>query len=97
VELEPLCLDEAVELYRLSRRLDSCIADDVDRSNLVEQEMIDLLCMIKDALDYHQEYDDAEDEDEKHEIGFQYSIITADIFDKLKEVRPYKLDLLHIH
>ena len=70
----------------MSNCLGSLLKDDIERSAATTEDMVDFYVSVKNALELLVEFDEAEDENLKHEFGYQYAQTVSDIDEMLLEM-----------
>lgn len=78
--------NDILSLSRLSNCIDSLFGKKEIKTEYALEEITELRASIDCAALLFLEYENAEDEDLKHEFGFQYSEIVANIGDQLEEI-----------
>lgn len=87
--------DEIIGLYKLSNCIRYSFQHGIKNESAVD-EIVDLYCFVSDAIDLLVGFDCAEDEDIKHEFGFQYSEVILDVEKSLDAVNTLGISF-YIH
>lgn len=90
--------NDILNLSCLLSCIKSIIGTDAVKSKRTDiaEDLVEVCARIGEAMELISSYDRAQDEDLKHEFGFQYSEIIADIGDMMEEINEKGINL-YIH